>query len=401
MLFKYTRPKNSKSMGHCATALKALDYCMKKALDTDTINMNSLYNAKPNEINKEFKELQKLNGKCSGINQRKYYEFIASPKEKPSKEPEKRKEFEENLMNYGRELAQEKFKDCQVVIALHNDSSNGYNLHFIINAVKTDLKKVNIMRADYEKIKDFASDELSKKYGFTPMTKADRRKKSEIKHTQYDYTMEKQGTPTEKTKIQDNIFNILTKEKPTSESEFIKLAQEQGIKIETFKSEKTGEMQYRYSTKNYEKGFSGKTLGNIFEKSYIDLRLKAQLEINNKPNEKIDIEDLINKYSTQYKEDKIKESKAVEDKLYKLYSDTYDKIDEIDDKKLKIYNQRYGKNYSKEDFKDELNKIWNNRKGKTPDIIENGINGIFNIVIKLIKELLSITLSNQYDRGYR
>ena len=73
--------------------------------------------------------------------------------------------------------------------------------------------------------------------------------------------------------------------------------------------------------------------------------------------EDTNVEDLITKYSSEYKKDKsFKEQKD------KLYDDIIDKIDDLDDKKLNIYNKKHGTDYSKDYFYNKLESCKNNAK---------------------------------------
>lgn len=409
MYFAYCKSKESKKQIK-AKAYGLIKYCCEKAINIDTYNMfNSGENGQEKnvylEYNREFRELQKENGHCESYNSRKAYHFVISPQEE-NVNPD-------TLNKIAREYLEKFYPNGQAIISIHNDNGRNH-CHIVLNAVQTDLKKIDYgfgeterkhKNGNYLAQAKYVEETLSKKYNLAITTEKDRQYKNQDvnnNHIDYQYTLHREN-PTDKTYIQDNIYKILYQdnEKCDNLKQLNNKLKSLNIEIVEYKTDK-GEQEYRYIKTDTGRKFSGTTLGNIFKKNEIDRFLSQEIEnnienVSNIPDIKEDtnVEDLINKYSNEYKKDKtIKEQKD------KLYDDIIDKIDDLDDKKLKIFNKKNGTDYSKEYFYNTLDKLYKDNK-KPPDVIIKNLTDLLKIVINIIKEIVNYAnyQSQNYERG--
>lgn len=76
------------------------------------------------------------------------------------------------------ELMQKVFPDNQVVYAVHTNTEN-LHIHFILNTVGLDGKKIHMDNDFMSKVLEPAVNELAEKYGFTPNEKWNRKKRPE------------------------------------------------------------------------------------------------------------------------------------------------------------------------------------------------------------------------------
>ena len=77
------------------------------------------------------------------------------------------------------ELMQKVFPDNQVVYAVHTNTEN-LHIHFILNTVGLDGKKIHMDNNFMSKVLEPAVNELASKYGFTPNEKWSKKKESEV-----------------------------------------------------------------------------------------------------------------------------------------------------------------------------------------------------------------------------
>ena len=410
MYFAYCKSKESKQQIK-AKAYGLIKYCCDKAIDVDTYNMfTSGENGNQKEIyleyNREFRELQKENGKCESYKSRKAYHFVISPEEENVKP--------EILKQLARDYLEKFYPNGQAIISIHNDNGRNH-CHIVLNAVQTDLKKIDYgfgeserkhINGNYLAQAKYVEEDLSKKYNLSITTEKQRKyKKPDVRNNHIDYQYElHREKPTDKTFIQDNIYEILYKnnEKFENLDKLNERIKPLNIEIVKYTTDDNKE-QYRYIKTDTGRKFSGTTLGNIFEKNEIDKILNNELteeieKVSDIPEitEDTNVEDLITKYSSEYKKDKsFKEQKD------KLYDDIIDKIDDLDDKKLKIYNKKHGTDYSKDYFYNKLDTLYKDKK-REPEIIIKDLGNLFKLVVNLLKEIISLGLSNQnnYNRGY-
>lgn len=368
-----------KMTSHKASINKIMHYCNDKAILNDTYNMNCIYNdTTKNKIN-EMKELQHDNE----YKTRKYYHLILSPEEKNIDK--------DNLLNYGRELLEEKFKDCQATLSVHNDNGRNH-LHIILNAYKLDGYKIDIRQNEYSKIKEFAQVKLATKYNF--MTTTTKNEKSNDIKKQIDYHKSSQR------EIVKNSYLNSYKECSTIEELKEKLKKNYHIEIQEYKT-KDNQIKFSFKSDFFKSGISEDKLGANFSREMI-MKVYAKKQEKKKENNIIPKEEkqqapkedifaqlLRDADTRKAKEDKEKALKEFEKEKYKIYSDTWDKIEESPLKKN-----------TKEELFDNLNKIYKN-KNKEPQLIIKDLKDFAKAIINIIKDFIREQENqNTYSRGY-
>lgn len=383
----------------------ALHYAIDKAIYTDTFNMSICESENPKDdkiaklVNREMKELQELHG--IDYNNRKYYHFTISPEEENVNI--------ETLNNMAKDFLQEFFPNGQASISIHNDNGRNH-CHIILNSVMLNNRMIEYNNKQYDEIKTFIQEDLAEKYNLKQTTKEDRQNRSQsIINDKIDKARNKKGSDSEKSIIQEKIYNILENENITSFEDFKEKAKENGIEIETYKA-KNDEIKLSYKTENLKYGVGQDKLGTYFEYRAINQLIQdnekkkeqniAPIEEKQPPqtNSILDNElmnELYNKaMERKEKEEKIKAEKLAEtqkkeyEEKYKLYSEIWDKVEE----------SPMSKNDKNAYFK-KLNYYLKDDKREHKVIIKD-LTSLLKAVIQVIKEIIeqSYNNNNTYER---
>lgn len=372
-----------KMSNHKSRINKIMHYANDKAILNDTYNMECLYSDNTNDKIREMEDMQQAY--LQDYDSRKYYHLILSPKANENENNP------ETLRQMARELLDKHFNNCQATISIHNDKENGNKLdcHIILNASQINGYKIDMNIKQYDTMKEYAQVELAKQYNYEPtLTKNERTNQTK---KMIDYAFEKQGKKTNRQIIQDTFDSVIMK--TNSFEELQKELKKHNIEIGTYKT-KDNETKYTYKL-NGSSGISEDKLGANFSRQMInnfyEMKKEKQQEqpILSQPKVQDTTQqqnDIFNQLlrDADKREDKKKNEKLEKD-IYKLYSDTWDKVE---DSKLSPTK--------KDNCYKELNKIF---KDKEKPRIE-----IFNLLQDLSKAIISLIENqikqNTNQRGY-
>lgn len=319
---------------------RILHYANDKALINDTYNMLCFNTDSTKEKIKEFNNLLE----DTNENSRKYYHLIIAPEEK-------QKDISpQQLLDYGKQLLNDKFENCQATLSIHNDKKDRYDLHIILNARKIDGYKIDIRNKEYDTIKEYAQVKLAKQYNFAPTKTKNERTNDKKKMIDYQKHSQREI-------IKNSFLNCYNQVSSIEELKK-KLKQDYNIEIQEYKT-KDNITKFSYKSDFFKSGISEDKLGQNFSREMISrvYEMKKEKQQENiqahqeqKPQEtKQDIFEILNQQADKRREKKIEEEKEKQlkeltDKLYKQLKDngldTKDNIklikDTLDNKELKL-----------------------------------------------------------------
>lgn len=373
-----------KMSNHKSRINKIMHYANDKAILNDTYNMECLYSDNTNDKIREMEDMQQAY--LQDYDSRKYYHLILSPKANENENNP------ETLRQMARELLDKHFSNCQATISIHNDKDNGNKLdcHIILNASQINGYKIDMKIKQYDIMKEYAQVELAKQYNYEPTPTKNERTNQTKK--MIDYAFEKQGKKTNRQIIQDTFNDTITQTK--SFNELQEKLKEKNIEIATYTT-KDNQIKYTYKI-NGSSGISEDKLGQNFSREMIhqyylviekqnkkeQVALTPQQPTQNTQQQNDILNQLLRDADTRKDKEK---SEKLEKEIYKIYSDTWDKVEDSKLPKAK-----------KDNCFDKLNELYNDKK--TPRIeIFNLLKDLSKVVISLIENSIKQNQGRYYN----